>query len=254
LYQNWLSSLAASVNFRGRTLVSNEAGPRRDQFARIPFTLHAQAKLENLVEFMYKFYKAGFLHQILKLEVKPIQNSPDLDLNFTIEALSLPTAESKKKLPEKTPYVLKLAKLSDYRDPIVKRDFFAPYVAPPPTSPRREGTVDPADFAFITGFTEVDGEAKVWLQDRMGDKPWRLGAGETFTVGNAKGTVQSIGLDGEVTVEFDGHRRVLHVGDNLHGGVEIQGSRPNKPEEGVKSTSPHVRSMQLTPGNGTIIQ
>ena len=64
--------------------------------------------------------------------------------------------------------MLQLAKLSDYRDPIVKRDFFAAYVRPAPASPpRRDRTVDPADFAFVTGFTEVDGTAQVWIQDRM---------------------------------------------------------------------------------------
>ena len=100
LYQNWLRSLAARANFRGTTLASNDAGVRRDQFTRISFTLHAQAKLGDLVQFMYEFYSAGFLHQIRKMDIKPIQNSRDLDVNLTIEALSLPTAVSKDRLPE----------------------------------------------------------------------------------------------------------------------------------------------------------
>lgn len=255
LYRNWLSSLAASVNLRKPTLVAVEAGARRDQFTRISFTLRAQAALGDLVEFMYKFYKAGFLHQIRKMDIKPIQNSRDLDVNFSIEALSLPTAESKKKLPENAPYVLQLARLSDYRDPIVSRDFFHAYVRPPARSRRREGTVDPADFAFVTGFTEVDGgAAKVWIQDRIAGKPWKLGIGESFAVGNAKGTVESIRPEGEAIVEFDGHRRLLRVGDNLRGGVEIQEPRPKQPDEDGNSTAPQVRSRQLTPASDTIIE
>jgi len=239
LYQNWLRGLAASVNLHKSTLVSNDAGARRDQFTRISFTLRAQARLGDLVEFMYKFYKAGFLHQIRKMDVKPIQNSRDLDVNLTIEALSLPTADSKKKLPPEASHVLQLAKLSDY-GPIVKRDFFAPYVPPiPPPPPRRERTVDPADSACVNAFIEVDGIAQVWIEDRMAPprgKLWQLGEGESFTVGNVKGTVQSIRPEGEVIVEFEGHRRALRIGDNLHGGVEIQDPRPNQPNQGGNST------------------
>ena len=72
----------------------------------------------------------------------------------------------------------------------------------------------------------------------MGGKPWKLGSGESFTVGKVKGTVQSIHPEGEVIVEFNGHRRVLHVGDSLHGGVEIHDQRPSQPDEGDNSTLP----------------
>ena len=228
LYRNWLSNLAASVNLRKATLVASpDAGTHRDQYTRIAFTLSAQAKLGDLVEFLYKFYSAGFLHQIRKMDIKPNKGSRELDVNLTIEALSLPTAESKKKLPEKTDYVLRLAKLSDYR-PIVSRDFFTAYVPPiPPSAPRHDSSVDPADHAVVTAFVEVDGAAQVWIQDRMGDKSWKLGTGQGFAVGNTKGTVEFIRPEGEVVVEFDGRRRVLHVGDNLHGGVEIQGKQPD---------------------------
>ncbi len=134
---------------------------------------------------MYEFYSAGFLHQIRKMDVKPVQNSRELDVNLTIEALSLPTAESKDRLPDKLPkeagHGLQLAKLSDYRDPIVSRDFFAAYVRPaPPSPPRREKTVDLAEFAVVTGFIEVDGIAQVWIQDRMAGKSWQLGTGKAL--------------------------------------------------------------------------
>ena len=39
----------AASTFSGTTLVANDAGARRDQFTRISFTLHAQAKLGDLV-------------------------------------------------------------------------------------------------------------------------------------------------------------------------------------------------------------
>ncbi len=240
LYRNWLSSLAARANLRGYTLVSNEASVRRDQFTRFSFTLRARARLGDLVEFMYEFYSAGLLHQIRKADVKPIQGSRDLDVNLTIEALSLPTAESKDRLPKDPGSVLQFAKLSAYREPIVSRDFFSPYVRPdPPPPPRRERTVDPADFAFVNAFTkDVNGAWKVWLQDRMGGKSWQLGEGESFAVGNLKGTVQAIHPEGEVVIDFNGHRRLLHIEDNLHGGVEISDQPASRPDPGGNSARP----------------
>lgn len=241
LYENWLSGLTARSNFHGTKLALNDAAYRRDQFTRISFTVNGRAKLGDVIQFLYEFYSAGFLHQIRKIDLKPIQNSRELDVSLAIEALSLPTAVFKDRLSTEAGHGLHLAnlpeaKLADYRDPIVKRDFFATYVrpaprrSPPPPPPAR--TVDPGDFAYITAFTDVDGELKVWIKDRLGDKPWQLGSGESFAVGNVKGTVQAIHPEGDVIIEFDGHHRLLHIGDNLHGGVEIPEKQPKLPVQG----------------------
>ena len=136
-YQDWLLGLAAKANFRGITLNANVAGAHREQFTRISFNLHAQAKLGDLVQFMYEFYSAGFLHQIRDMTIKPVPGgSRELDVKLTIEALSLPKAESKDRLPEKLPkdplHGLQHAKLADYQEPIVARDFFAAYARPRP--------------------------------------------------------------------------------------------------------------------------
>ncbi|MEI8374891.1 MAG: hypothetical protein WCJ35_18870 [Planctomycetota bacterium] len=224
LYQNWLRNLATRDNLRGITLASTDAGTRLDQFTRIPFKLRCRANLGDLVDFLYEFYSVGYLHQIRSMNIKPIPNSRELDVSMTIEALSLPMADSKSQLPKEASPVLQLAKRSDYREPIVKRDLFTAYVRPTPLAPtaRREQTIDPGDYVFVTGFTEVDGTAKVWIKDRTGDKLLILASGESFTVGKMSGKIEAIRPEGEVIIEFDGRRRQLRNGDNLHGGVEIQ--------------------------------
>ena len=95
--------------------------------------------------------------------------------------------------------------------------------------------VNPAEYTFVTGFTEVDGTSKVWLHDRMRDKTWQLGTGEGFSVGNVKGTVQIIHPEGDVVIEFGGQRRRLHREDNLHGGVEIKDQQPKQTDENDNS-------------------
>ena len=140
LYQDWLRSLADPRQPPRRPARLHRARAHRDQFTRITFSLNAQAKLGELVQFMYEFYSAGFLHQIRKLDIKPNKSSGDLNVDLSIEALSLPTAASKTQLSKEAGHGLQLAKLADYRDPIVKRDFFAPYRPKMPERARKAGS------------------------------------------------------------------------------------------------------------------
>jgi hypothetical protein len=249
LYQNWLSRLTSRTNFHGTKLAANDLGVRRDQFTRISLTLSARARLGDVVQFLYEFYTVGYLHQIRKIELKPIQNSRDLDVSLSIEALSLPTAVSKDRLPTEVSLGLHLAnkpdaKLADYRDPIVKRDLFSVYVRPEPRRspppPRPPKTIDPGDLAYVTAITtDIYGTTEVWIGDRLAGKSWHLAEGESFTVGSVKGTVEAIRPEGqgEVVIEFDGHQRLLHIGESLHGGVEI-------PAQPAKLPNPQANSFR----------
>ena len=61
----------------------------------------------------------------------------------------------------------------------------------PANAPRPEKPADPADFVVVTGFTEVDGATRVWIEDRVKSKRSVLLTGDSFAVGNVKGTVQA---------------------------------------------------------------
>jgi len=185
------------------------------------FTLHGRAGLAQLTEFLYKFYSAGHLHQIRQLDIKPVENSRELDLNMTVEAMSLVGADRKNTLSTESGRGLKLATLSDYRDPIVKRNLFAAYA---PARGPSDRAIDASQYAFITGFTEVDGVRQVWIKDRIADKTWRLNVGGEFQIGGVQGTVETIGPSHEVVVDFDGQRRRLHDGENLRGGMTMEPS------------------------------
>ena len=250
MYQNWLVGMAKRANLHEVKLGSTDQS-HRDQFTRISLKLGARATLSDFLDFLYRFYSIGYLHQIRRMDIKPIRGSRDLDLNIAIEALSLPTAKSKDRLPDNIPkedwHGLALTKLSDYQDPIVSRNFFSVYVPPPPIdkpplvdkpkppTPPQLPPVNLAEHAYVTGFIEVDDAPQVWLQDRIAGKPWKLGTGESFTVGKKKGTVETIRPEGEVIVDFDGHRRLLRLGDTLYGGEEISDATPNRP---MKTTIP----------------
>ena len=234
LYNDWLRDLVDKKSkFQQIVLTAQEASAttRQSQFTRIGFKLGARTNLANLIHFLYRFYSAGYLHQIRSMSIKPDRTNaakPDSNLvvQFSIEALSLPKAEAKTSLPKEPSHVLQLAKLDDYK-PIVTRNFFGPVLTysrsdgPPPPPPPPRKVVDAAQFAVVTAITEIDGEPQVWIQDRMAGKLWKLGAGEGFTIGSTRqresGTVQSIKQE-EVVVDFRGARHLLHNGDNILSG------------------------------------
>jgi len=225
LYQNWLRGLANRVRFRQLNIECKEVELRRNMFTRVSFSLKGHVGLADLTQFLYEFYTAGHLHQIRQMDIKPLENSRELDVNLTIEALSLPDADRKGQLSKEPGDGLRLAKLDDYREPIVKRDLFAPYSPPKPiramAAKEPEKQVDLAQYAFVTGFTEVDGSRQVWIQDRIAGKTWKLNEGADFQIGRFRGTVRTIAPSREVIVDFDGHRRRFRDGENLRGGVEV---------------------------------
>jgi hypothetical protein len=233
LYQNWLQDVAGRANFHDMRIVANDATGRRDQYTRISLTLNCTAKLGDLIQFMYDFYSAGYLHQIRKMDIRPSATQGELDVDFSIDALSLTAAESKEKLPSGVTRSLQLAKAADYRDPIVARNLFTAFVRPTPPDTQKEAGNDPAASTLVTGFTQVDGSWQVWMEDRGAGKRWALQSGESFPIGGKKCTVQTIRAEGEVIVELDRCCRRLRLGDNLRGGTEVSGERPKQTGEGA---------------------
>ena len=197
--------------------------------------------------FSYGFYSAGHLHQIRHMDVKPVENSGDLDLNLTIEALSLPKADRKDRLSQKPGRDLRLAKLDDYRGPIVKRDLFSPGLGRRGRS-HREGTLDLAEYTYVTALVEAGGVQQVWLHDRLANKTWKLGEGDEFSVGQLAGTVRKINRSNEVIVDFDGHRRRLSYGQNLREGVEVAPDKVGPANETPKAGRQNGRPLIDKPG------
>ncbi len=230
-YQTWLRNLADQCHFHPPTFESKEMESRANIYTRMQFTVRGHVSLADLTQFLYDFYSAGHLHQIRQLTMKPLEHASELDVSVTIEALSLPNADRKDQLSTEKGTGLRLAKIDNYRDPIVKRNLFAPYTPPVEVAGKKSDKpkepVDTSQFAFVTGFTEVDGLRLVWIQDRITGKVWQLQEGGQFKVGQFNGTVRTIAPTREVTLDFDGHRRRLRDGDNLRGGIEVDGYGKN---------------------------
>jgi hypothetical protein len=219
LYQQWIRGVAEKAGFRQLNVGSSETAWRTKTATLLKFTVRGRASLGQLVQFLFVFYSAGHLHQITQMDVKPRADSEGLDVEFTAEALSLATADSKDQLSNERGGRLKLASLSDYSEKIVDRNFFAPYAPPPPEreEPSRP-KFDPSQYAFVTAIVEErDGRSQVWLMDRTAGKTLKLGEGETFAIGSVKGSIKTIGQC-DVVVKIGDEERRLTCGESLRRG------------------------------------
>ncbi len=226
LYNGWLHKLADGAGLRNLDVQLSESPSPKGVFTQFTLTVHARATLAELTRFLYDFYSADNLDQLRGLVLTPVPSSPDLDVRMTIEARSLPGADRKDRLGAGPSDRLRLAKLADYTDLIVKRNLFAPYVA----VGRRSRQIDPLERTFVTGIVEVDGRRQVWLIDRLAGTQWRLGEGERMEVAGVQGTVKSIASH-DAVIEIDGRARRFHYGDNLRGGVELPRESDEQGEE-----------------------
>ncbi len=232
LYQNWLLGLVDKVKLDHARVESGEARSRRDIYWRLSFTIRGRGSLEQLTELLWEFYSAGHLQKIRGLSIKPIDDSSKLDLSLSIEALSLPGADSQDKLSAEQPAEPLPGTLAAYRESIVDRNLFGSYVPPPPPPPpvRPKPPAPPppppppgfdhTKYAVVTAILAAGGRHQVWIKMRTTDQQFELFQGDTFKVGSVECKVVRIGPK-EVEIEVDGSRRRVRVGGNLRDGVEV---------------------------------
>ena len=220
LYQNWLLELARDAKFSDTKIDAVQRRRRGDVYYALQFICETRTTLEGLTNFLYRFYSADHLHQILKLTLTPEGRGKPLKVIMTIEALSLSDAKSKNELSTATSQ-RKLAKLSVYEDMIGGRNLFAAYQLPsePPKVPSeppkdQKPQFDPAKFAYLTGVTSAGNRPKAWIIVRTSGDRHELHEGDTFDIGETKCKVLRIGQR-DAEIEIDGKSCRVLLGQNL---------------------------------------
>lgn len=211
-YQAWLRELADRLQFQQPTIESTGVESKPKTYSLLKYKVHGRTNIAKLTEFLHEFYSAGHLHQIRLIDVSTVPNSPEIEVNIDVEAMSLPGADRKNKLTEERGKSLRLGKLSDYSQAIVTRNLFGPF--------RPQGP-DATELTFVTAILAVDGRSEVWLVNRTSGQDWKLHEGDRFEVSALHGTVKSIGAR-DIVVEVDGRLRRFRSGENLGGGEEIK--------------------------------
>lgn len=223
-YQNWLLAVSSQSGWSDTKVEASPGRQRGTAFRALRFTVQSQANLSALTRFLERFYATGYLHQILNVNVVPIEGGDRLDLQVTIEALSLPGADRVDRLPEPLNTPAEADTLKRYARAVADRNVFAFYRPPaPPLPPRVEPKFDAAKFVYLTAIVAVGDQHEVWIVNRTTGEQLKLREGDSFSVGEIRGTVRRIGQR-EAEVEIDGRRWRFPIGDNLRELIELPGA------------------------------
>ena len=95
MYSEWLLDLVDRVGFRNPSVRTADRRIRREYFDRLRFDVEADATLDQLADFLAKFYLSGDLHKIRNMTLNPIPDSRHIDLLITIETVILPNSQRK---------------------------------------------------------------------------------------------------------------------------------------------------------------
>ncbi|MFV2066623.1 MAG: hypothetical protein ACC645_06545 [Pirellulales bacterium] len=205
LYQEWLTKLVNRIGLTVKTTTASDPVNRKGFYHMLVFSVRGRGTLEQLVEFLFEFYSADYLHKIQSLDITPNPQNDQLDVTVSIEALVLPGADRKDRLTRHKSDRLASRSLADYR-PIVQRNIFHIGGSGP----------DATDHAFLTAVIDVGGQPEAWFTLRTTDKTLKLRKGQKLEVGPFRGTIVEIEIEGaDVVIESDDERWLLTVGENL---------------------------------------
>ncbi|MCS7238034.1 MAG: hypothetical protein NZ899_07170 [Thermoguttaceae bacterium] len=214
LYQAWLVQLCDEAKLSNRSI--NVGAPRSPggQFQVLTFSLRARASLEQLVDFLFGFYRTDLLHQIRTLTVTPLGSAEEFDISMSIEAAMLPEAfgtltDTEQILREFTARTWrpsrKLAGPSAeaYRQVVVGRNIF-----------RLDPAPDPLDYTFLTSIVESNGQREVSFEVRLTDTRLRLKKGEILELGQFRAIVWEI-FDSDVLLQADDGLWLVSLGESI---------------------------------------
>jgi hypothetical protein len=201
LYRAWLLALVGECKFLSPN-VDSVAAVNRPGFKTLSYSIRGRATLEQLNRFLFEFYSADFLHQLRSLAITPLQSDGLLDVAISIEAASLPTAESTSPLTRRRAERLAFSHIDNYRV-ILQRNLF-----------RFGSEFDAVSQTYLSGVTLSDDRPEAWFTLRASDQVLRLHRGERLQVGPFEGTIVAID-DSDVTIASDGEHWQLSIGENL---------------------------------------
>lgn len=236
-YGEWLLGLVRDARLQRPNVestrhlaVSQTVGGKNEVIYHVlPFSVRGRGKVEDVTRLLYQIYRAKHLHQVQRLSLKPTEKEGELDINLSLEALVLPTADRLEKLAEGTSSLLAQTEIDAYLDEIGKRNMFVEYKPPPPPPrerPRPTPTPPPpvrpspppfdtSKYTILTAIIEIDREPQVWLRVRTTGQLVKLREGDPIEIGQFKGRLIRVGLR-DVLVENDqGRQMVVALGESL---------------------------------------
>ncbi|WP_442485289.1 hypothetical protein [Aeoliella sp. SH292] len=229
-YRAWLIEKLQEAKLTIDDVSPRRSGQRNDAFNSLSYEVTAAGKLESVVRFLDAFYRSGQLHKITTLRLVPMEDSSDLRVTISVEALSVNGTKRETGVYEGKSDRLALASAEEYVERIVKRDPFVAYKKPvPKPEPRpvvvREERPKPAprpefnhaEHAKLTGVVSIGDDYQAWVTVQTLGERLYLRKGDPVKVGLFEGTVVDV-LEKELVVETEAGVMAIRVGDTLTDG------------------------------------
>ena len=196
-----------------RALTESTSRSAQKHFSQVTFVVNAQGTLDELTEFLYRFYQSNHLHRISAATLTPTTTRRALTVALTIDALSLPDSPRSDQLAEGSSDLFSES-LEEFRQEIVSRNVFVAYGVAEPSEQQVAESPDEAAKAFITSL--IEGEGGWQMAVRMSDsgKVSYFRVGDEIQIGQFIGRVEDI--DGRRVIVSQEEKRVqIFGGKNL---------------------------------------
>jgi hypothetical protein len=219
LYQDWLRSQLTEAGLNVTQLSNKTGNARNPLFNEVAFELRASGTMEQLADFLYRFYAAPHLHRISSATIIAEDAGKKLNVTATASALILPDVKRTDKLPAGEAAALPKSK-DEFRNGLVDRNLFVAY-SPKPGEGEGEGK-DAA--AAAAKFAWADYGAYGW---RMGVKTGESGdmkyyhQGDDIEIGKLKGKVVEI-ESRRAIIETDKGRVEVRFGQSFADAVPLE--------------------------------
>ena len=202
-YQSWLIGLASGAGL-GNVQVRDSTVPGvKDVYDRFVFTLSGEGRMEQISEFLRRFYRIDYLHTVTSVTPTPAPRSPNMfTVQFRIEVLALPQVNSVN-VPGTTGSSISVTDeerqmLAAIRERAILSAYTPPrQEAPTPPPPPPPPDFPHAPYCVVTGIVWSDGRPQCWIYHRTTERKYYLFEGESFMLDGTRVTIKKIEVDAE---------------------------------------------------------
>lgn len=210
-YQDWLLDLVQQSELAGASvdagqpsavkIKDRDTGKPKQIYLRYTFSLRGRGRLQQITDFLYRFYQGGHLHKINSLSLNPVSGGRLVDLTASIEAIGLTRCERKAELSREIVSRLDADAFSDYQS-IARRNLFARY---------GDATLANTVVSAIT--IGSGGTLEAWLSTGSGET---LVLARDATVQVDAHTIEVVDvLQGQVLLDVDGRVIAVETGQSV---------------------------------------
>jgi hypothetical protein len=214
LYQDWLRQQLVEAGLIVRELTESTARTTRQHFRQVTYLVNAQGSLEELTDFLYRFYQSNHLHRVSAASLIPTTTRRLLTVSLTIDALSLADCPRSSELAEGSSDTF-AETLEEISDEIVSRNIFVAYEPPEPERPVErvvEAVSDEAAKAVVSSLNHGEGGWQMAIRMSDSGKVTYFRVGDEISIGQFTGRVE----------EMDGRRAIISLEDKR---VQIFGGK-----------------------------